>query len=238
MTRATRIAVGADGSGTTLQAIIDACEAGTVPARVVLVFGNKPEAKAFERAQKHGIPTVGIPGDAYESEERLAAAFRAFLERYDVDLICLAGFLRMVPAAIVREYRWRMMNSHPALLPFFGGKGWFGHHVHEGVLASGMKVAGCSVHFVTEVYDEGPIIMQRAVEVLDDDTPESLAARILPHEHEIYVEAIRRFAEGRLKVVGPPPEAEGAQAWEGRIGSRMRVICSPSAQDCCCECRP
>jgi phosphoribosylglycinamide formyltransferase-1 len=98
--------------------------------------------------------------------------------------------------------------------------------VHEGVLASGMKVAGCSVHFVTEVYDEGPIIIQRAVDVRDDDTPDSLAARILPHEHAIYVEAIRRFALGRLRVAEPAPGTEDAPVWEGAVSRRLRVICS------------
>ena len=174
------LAVGADGGGTTLQAIISACESGQVPARVAVVFGNRPSARAFERAKRHGIATAAIPKEAYGNADRLDAVFAQFLAEHEADLICLAGFLKQLPPLVVEQYRWRIINSHPALLQFFGGTGWYGRHVHEGVLASGMKAGGCSVHFVTEEYDEGPIIVPRPLPILDSDTPGSFAERLLP----------------------------------------------------------
>jgi folate-dependent phosphoribosylglycinamide formyltransferase PurN len=130
------------------------------------------------------------------------------------DLICLAGYVRLLPANVVRAYRHRILNIHPALLPLFGGKGMYGLRVHEAVLQSGMKVTGCTVHFVDEQYDTGPIVLQSVMEVRDDDTPETLAARLLPVEHATYVRAIRLFVEGRLKIEGnrvreiPLPKSE------------------------------
>ncbi len=221
------LAVGADGGGTTLQALIDACETGVLNARIAVVFGNRAEAGAFRRAAGRAIPTVTLRRQDYASPEALTAAFRAFLRPHQVDLICLAGFLKQLPPAIIREYEWRIINSHPALLPFFGGHGWYGHHVHEAVLASGMKVGGCTIHFVTEEYDQGPIIIQRAIPIEEDDTPDTFAARLLPHEHECYIEAVRLIVEGRADVVDPPDWAASAKVWNGSSGRRKHVRFRP-----------
>jgi len=128
------------------------------------------------------------------------AAVRQVLYRHQIDFIALAGYLKKLPAAIVREFRNRIVNIHPALLPSFGGKGMYGIHVHEAVLKAGVKVTGVTVHLVDEEYDHGPIVLQRAVEVHDDDTPETLAQRVLQVEHELYPEALQLFAEGRIRV--------------------------------------
>jgi len=223
MARMTNLAVGADGGGSTLQAILDACETERLPARVALVFGNNPEARAFGRARQHGVDTLAIARAAYRDPDALTRELLGACAAREVGLICLAGFLRVLPAGVVREYRWRIMNSHPALLPFFGGHGWYGHHVHEGVLASGMKVGGCTIHFVSEEYDQGPIIVQRALDILDDDTPETFAARLLPLEHECYLEAIRLLCEGKLAVTDPPEWAARAKVWSGESGRRQHA---------------
>ena len=124
------------------------------------------------------------------------------LQKAQPDLICLAGYMRLLPAQVVQAYPMRILNIHPALLPLFGGKGMYGLKVHQAAIDSGMKITGCTVHFVDEGYDTGPIILQRCVPILDDDTPETLAARVLPLEHETYIEAIRLFVQGRLRVEG------------------------------------
>jgi len=197
------VMVSGHGRGTNLQAILDACASGEIPGRVVVVIGTRRDAPALERAQAAGVETVVIPPRKYEGDEAAygEALLRA-LRRRDVGLICLAGYMRLLPPAVVHAYRGRIMNIHPALLPLFGGQGMYGERVHRAVLESGMKVTGVTVHFVDEQYDTGPIILQRVVPVLDDDTPETLAARVLAEEHRAYAQAIRLFAEGRLVIEG------------------------------------
>lgn len=197
------VMVSGHGRGTNLQAILDACASGEIPGCVTVVIGTRADAPAMERARKGGAAAVVISPRKYAGDDAAyGAAILRTLRRYNVDLLCLAGYMRLLPLCVVQEYRGRVMNTHPALLPLFGGKGMYGERVHQAVLESGMKVSGCTVHFVDENYDTGPIIAQGVVPVREDDTPETLAARVLPEEHRTYVRAIRLFAEGRLTIEG------------------------------------
>jgi formyltetrahydrofolate-dependent phosphoribosylglycinamide formyltransferase len=194
--------VSGQGRGTNMQAIIDACASGKINGEVVLVIGVKDDAPAMERARSAGVKTLTIsPKDYATAEEYDNAIFQALAD-HSVDLICLAGYMRVLGAKIVERWRNRIMNVHPALIPSFCGKGMYGHHVHEVVIARGVKYTGVTVHFVDEDYDTGPIILQTVVPVEDDDTPETLAARVLKQEHQTYTDAIALFADGKLEVVG------------------------------------
>lgn len=199
----TRIAVlvSGQGRGTNLSAILAACFEGVIPGKLALVIGTRAESPALERASFAGVP-IAIVSPKKHDEAEYTATLQHLLEQHKVNLICLAGYMRRLSPQIVSAYRNRIMNVHPALLPLFGGQGMYGHHVHEAVLASGMKVSGCTVHFVDEEYDTGPIIAQTAVPVLNDDTPETLAARVLSAETQTYVQAVQWYAEGRLRIVG------------------------------------
>ncbi len=196
-----RIAVLASGSGTNLQSIINACESGVINGEVVAVISNVEGAYALERARKHGIEAIPIPSRGRKRKEHEKEVL-AELDRIEPDLIALAGYMRMLTAEFIERYEGRIMNIHPALLPCFGGKGMYGENVHRAVLDSGARFSGCTVHFVTPEVDRGPIIVQRCVPVKDGDTVETLKARVLEEEHRAYPEAIRLFAEGRLRVEG------------------------------------
>lgn len=197
-----RIAVLASGSGTNLQALLDVTREGRAKGDVVVVLSNNPEAYALVRAREAGVETEVLLWEDYADREAFTEAIRGKLSLHRVDLVCLAGFMRVLSPSMVREYRYRIMNTHPALLPAFGGMGMYGRRVHEAVIASGARFSGATVHFVTEEPDAGPIICQRVVPVLDTDTPEDLAARIAPEEHQAYAEAVALFCEGRLEVRG------------------------------------
>ena len=187
------------GSGSNLQAIIDNLEAGRVEARIKIVISNLPEVYALERANKHGIPSLVILHKGLKREEydqKVVEALRA----HEVELVVLAGFMRIITSVLLRAFPMRVMNIHPALLPSFGGSGMYGIHVHEAVINSGVKVTGVTVHIVDEIYDHGAIVMQKTVPVLDDDTPESLAERVLKVEHQTYSEALQLFAEERIEI--------------------------------------
>jgi len=173
-----RVAVAVSGRGSNLEALLHALGA-EAPARVVLVLSNRPDAAALERARAHGIPAEALTDSADGAEwlDRLA--------RHEVDLLVLAGYLKLVPAAVIARFRDRVLNVHPALLPGFGGLGMYGHHVHEAVLASGARESGATVHLVDEVYDRGRILAQARVPVLPEDTPDTLAARVLAVEHRL-----------------------------------------------------
>jgi phosphoribosylglycinamide formyltransferase-1 len=204
MPHSLRIGVLASGGGTNLQTIMDNCAAGRIDGRVVVVISDV-ECGALERARKAGIPAEHVDRRDKARFPNREAFDRAVLERlqsHKVELVCLAGYLRIMTPELVEAFSARMMNIHPALLPSFGGKDMWGHHVHQAVLDYGCKVSGCTVHFVSPGTDEGPIIVQQSVPVEEDDTPDTLAARILPLEHQLYSEAIQLFAEGRLKVEG------------------------------------
>jgi phosphoribosylglycinamide formyltransferase 1 len=189
--------VGTKGRGSNLMAVHAAMQEGRLDGNLCLVVGTKADAPALVRAQEAGIPVAVVPfGDTYDA--RLLAA----LEAAGADTLALAGYLRKLPESVVERFRGRIVNVHPALLPSFGGKGMYGHHVHEAVIAYGCKVSGCTVHFVDAEYDTGPILLQRVVPVLEDDTPETLAARILPEEHAAYIEGLQLIAQGRVVFEG------------------------------------
>ncbi|AEN72923.1 phosphoribosylglycinamide formyltransferase [Rhodothermus marinus SG0.5JP17-172] len=197
-----RLAVFASGGGTNFQAILDAIEAGRLPARVVLCVSDRPTAGALERARRHGIPTAVLAPKDYPSPEVFGEALLEVLRAHQVELVALAGYLKKIPDNVVAAYRNRILNIHPSLLPAFGGPGMYGRRVHEAVLNYGVRWTGATVHLVDEEYDHGPIVLQEPVPVLPDDTPETLAARVLEVEHRLYPEALRLFAEGRVVVDG------------------------------------
>jgi phosphoribosylglycinamide formyltransferase-1 len=197
-----RVGVLASGAGTTLQCLIDACRPSEAPAEVVLVISNVEGAFALERARAAGIPTAVLPHRAFPTQAAFEAAVRTAFGQARVDLVCLAGFLRILSAEFVAAFVGRMMNVHPSLLPAFGGQGMYGDRVHAAVLKSGARVTGCTIHFVTAETDAGPIIAQAAVAVEDDDTVASLASRVRREELRLYPIALRLFAEGRLRIEG------------------------------------
>lgn len=194
-----RLVVLLSGAGTTLQNLIDRSKSGD-PYEVVAVIGSKPDAYGLERAKKAGIPTTAIPRKEYPDTDAHSAALWTEIRKYPVDVVVLAGFLHMV--RVPEDFQNRMVNVHPALLPAFGGKGMYGIHVHEAVLEYGAKITGCTVHFVDEHYDTGPIIVQKCVLVREDDTAETLQARVQEAEREALPEALRLIAEGRISVEG------------------------------------
>ncbi len=194
-----RLAVLVSGSGTNLQAILDACARPDYPAEVVVVVSDRPGAFALERARRAGVPAHVVDWSRFRNRAAFCRQLEAVLEPYRVDLVCLAGFLRILDAQFVATYRGRILNIHPSLLPAFGGKGMYGERVHRAVLEHGANITGCTVHFVTEEVDAGPIILQAEVPVLPTDTPETLAARVAQEEHRIYPEAIRRVALGEVR---------------------------------------
>lgn len=199
------------GSGTNLQSIIDAIEAGALEASVKVVITDNPGAYALERAKKHGIPTAALHKKGYRSREEFDRAVVRELREYGVELVVLAGFMRIISPVMLEAFPMRIMNIHPSLLPAFPGLG-----VQQKALEHGVKFSGCTVHFVDGGLDSGPIIIQAVVPVLDADTPETLSKRILAEEHRIYPHAIRLFSEGRLNILGrrvfveKGPEASGA----------------------------
>ncbi len=215
-----RVAVLASGRGSNLQAIIDAIEAGQVQAQIACVVSNKRDAVALERARKHGLKDLFVDPKPFagrpDSREAYDQALLEILQQHEVELVLLAGYMKIVTAVLVNAYADRMMNIHPSLLPSFPGL-----DVQKKAIEWGCKLAGCTVHFVTEGVDEGPIIIQAAVPILDNDTPETLAARILVQEHKIYPRAVQLFAEGRLRVEGRRVSIDAAK-------SEGEAIISPS----------
>lgn len=185
------------GRGSNLQAIIDAVEDGDVPAKVAVVISNKPGAYGLERAKKHQIPTAVFEPDNFTDKDAYESEIVKVLKEKKVDLICLAGYMRIVGQALLDAFRGKMINVHPALLPSFPGL-----HGQKQALDYGAKISGVTVHFVDEGCDAGPIILQAAVPVLQDDTEETLSVRILEQEHKVYPQAIKLFAEGKLKIEG------------------------------------
>lgn len=206
-----RVAVLASGRGSNLQALIDAIEAGQVQARIVAVISNKKEAVALERARKHGLKDLFVDPKPFagrpDSRDAYDRSLLEVLQQHEVELVLLAGYMKIVTALLVNAYANRMMNIHPSLLPSFPGL-----DVQKKAIDWGCKLAGCTVHFVTEGVDEGPIIIQAAVPILDADTPETLAARILVQEHKVYPRAVQLFAEGRLRVDGRRAFIDGAKS--------------------------
>lgn len=191
------IAVLVSGSGSNLQAIIDASESGAIPGKVGIVVSNKADAHGLARARRHGIATEVVDHRSFDSREAFDTRLVEILRAHGTELVCLAGFMRVVTPVFLRAFPGRVLNIHPALLPSFPGT-----HGPRDALRYGVRFSGCTVHFLDEGVDTGPIVVQAVVPVYEDDTEESLAARILSEEHRIYPMAIRLFLEGRLTVEG------------------------------------
>lgn len=204
------IAVLVSGGGTNLQALIDAEKRGEiVNGKITCVISSKPGVYALERAEKNGIPTVVIARSDYKDIASYTAAITKELQDRKADLVVYAGFMTILDSQIVKAFPGKMMNVHPALIPSFCGKGFYGLHVHEAVLESGVKLTGATVHFVTEECDGGPIIMQKAVPVLKGDTPEVLQKRVMQEcEWKILPESVSLFCQGRIKIIGNKTEID------------------------------
>lgn len=200
MARVLNLAVLLSGSGRTLENVQQAILAGRLSARVAVVVSSKSDAYGLVRARQHGLDAVAVTRRDYPDLQGFNDAINAVLAPYAIDLVLLAGFLSLYqpPPALVRC----VMNVHPALLPAFGGQGLYGDRVHRTVLESGVKLSGCTVHFADACYDHGPIILQAAVPVYDDDTVAALAARVFAAECELYPQAIQLYAEDRLRIAG------------------------------------
>lgn len=198
-----KIAVLVSGGGTNLQAIMDSLKAGTITnTSLELVVSNKPGAYALERAEKNGIHSECVAPKDFSTREEYGEAMIALLDKYEIELVVLAGFLVILPENLVAHFAGRMINIHPSLIPAHCGPGYYGLKVHESVLARGNKVTGATVHFVNEIADGGPIIIQKAVEVKEDDTPEVLQKRVMEQaEWKILPQAIDEIANGRIEIV-------------------------------------
>jgi phosphoribosylglycinamide formyltransferase 1 len=212
MARQVPIGVLISGSGTNLQSIIDAVEAKKLDAKIELVLSNKPDAYGLVRARNHGLPVEVLEHKDFASREAYDQAVVDRLGARGVELVALAGFMRLLSPGFVKAYSNRIMNIHPALLPAFPGL-----HVQKKAVEHGVRFSGCTVHFVNEECDEGPIIIQAVVPVYPDDTAETLAARILIQEHRIYPRAIQLYAEGRLHIVGRKVLVDRLQKDEAQV---------------------
>lgn len=200
------IAVFASGRGSNFQAILNAIQHHVLPARVCVLVSNNSGAGALDIARTNGIPAVHLNSRQFQSEAEYAGRLLKVLADHETEFIALAGYMKKLPKEIIHSFRNRIANVHPALLPAFGGQGMYGIKVHEAVIASGCKVSGATVHLVDEEYDRGPIVLQKTLSVAPDDTAESLAAKVLTIEHEIYPLALKAFAERRVNI-------EGQKAW-------------------------
>lgn len=207
-----KLAVLISGRGSNLQALIDACRDPAYPAEIALTLANEPDALGLERAKAAGIATRVIDHRDFSDRDAFETALTKAIEASGAGLVCLAGFMRLLGAAFVRRWRDRLINIHPSLLPAFKGL-----HTHERALEAGARFAGCTVHFVRENMDEGPIIAQAAVPVRPDDGADTLAARVLAQEHVIYPLAVRLIAEGRVRIAGERVVIERALAPTGAL---------------------
>jgi phosphoribosylglycinamide formyltransferase-1 len=192
-----KVGVLVSGRGSNLQALLDACADPAFPAEITLVISNVPGVFALERAEKAGVPTLTIPHKGFPSREAFDAEMDKALRAAGVEIVCLAGFMRLLSTPFAESWRGRMINIHPALLPSFKGL-----HTHRRAIEAGVKLHGCTVHLVTPELDDGPILVQKAVPVLSQDDEDSLAARVLEQEHKAYPEALRLLAEDRVIVDG------------------------------------
>ena len=202
MSTVLRLGVLASGRGSNFLSLINAIKDGKLNAEMKVLICNKKNAGALTIAQENQIPNVFISpkkfADPIEFDQQVLDTFKKF----DVNFVVLAGYLKLLSKKLVQVYKNRILNIHPALLPSFGGKGMYGHHIHESVINRGCKVSGVTVHLVDELYDHGPIVMQRCVPVLENDDPDSLATRVLVQEHKIFAEALQLFAEKRVQING------------------------------------
>jgi formyltetrahydrofolate-dependent phosphoribosylglycinamide formyltransferase len=207
----TKLGVLLSGSGRTLENFFEKIDVGELPVEIAVVIGSRRDAYGLVRAQKRDVPTRVIRLKDYPDDKAFSQAITQVLLEHGVQLVALAGFMHFY--YVPEEFRDRVINIHPALIPAFCGKGYYGHHVHEAVVKYGVKLTGCTVHFADNVYDHGPVILQRPVPVYAEDTPDDLAARVFEEEKKAFPEAIKLFCEGRLRVEGrvvrilPPEQA-------------------------------
>lgn len=194
------------GRGSNMESLLDAVASGSLPVRVAAVLSNRADAKGLETAAARGIPTQVVDHKQYPRREEFDAAMAAAIDVFSPDLVVLAGFMRILTEAFVQHYAGRLMNIHPSLLPSFPGL-----HTHQRALEEGVRLHGCTVHFVTPSLDHGPVIVQAAVPVLDGDDESALAARVLAQEHRVYPLAVRWFAEGRLRLAGGRVQLDAEQ---------------------------
>jgi len=197
-----KIGVLISGGGTNLQSLIDHINSGYINGKIVTVISNKKDAFGLKRAKRENIEALWIDRKSYDSDEDYNRRITEELKARDVDLVVLAGYLKVLSKEFIREYKNRIINIHPSLIPSFCGKGYYGERVHEEVLKYGVKYTGVTVHFVDEGTDTGPIILQRVVEVKDDDNVDSLKERVLKVEHQALPEAVRLYCEGKIKLNG------------------------------------
>lgn len=190
----------ASHTGTNMQAIIDAIKEGRLDAKACAVISNNSNSVALERARNEGIPAYHISSKKYPDEQDLDNAIINALKENGVDTVILAGYMKKLSPRVIQAFKGRVLNIHPALLPKFGGKGLYGMYVHEAVIEAGEKVSGATVHLVDEHYDHGRILNQRTVEVAPDDTPETLAQKVLKIEHQLYVETLQKIASGEIQI--------------------------------------
>jgi len=215
-----RIGVLASGSGSNLQAILDACASRAIPAQVAVVICNVADAKALQRAEAARVPALLLPHQKVVSREEYDRQVVTALQKHSVDVVCLAGFMRLITPVLLGAYKDRILNIHPSLLPAFPGL-----HAVRQALAAGVRVSGCTVHVVDEGTDTGPILIQAAVPVLEGDTEETLAARILLQEHRCYPRAVALWAAGRVRI------ESGRVRVQGAAGRADRTIASPELSD-------
>ncbi|SFB49975.1 phosphoribosylglycinamide formyltransferase-1 [Rhizobium sp. NFR07] len=202
-----RVVVFISGGGSNMLSLADECESADFPAEIVAVISDKPTAGGIAKAEARGIRTFVFERKAYADKAEHEAAILAALDEIKPDIICLAGYMRLISGEFINRYEGRMLNIHPSLLPLFPGL-----HTHQRAIDAGMKIAGCSVHFVTEGMDEGPIVAQAVVPVIAGDTADTLAARVLTVEHKLYPLALKLLAEGKVKMDGGKAILEGIPA--------------------------
>ena len=190
----------ASGRGTVLKSLIKNCASGKISSQIVLVISNNSDSGAIKLSRKAGINSVHLSEKMFKSRKSYIRRFLDILKENKIDFILLAGYMKKIPYEIIRKYRNRILNIHPSLLPSFGGKGMYGLNVHKAVIDAGVKISGVTVHIVNEDYDSGPILIQKAVPVKDDDTPESLMKRIQLHERKLYVQAIHMIESGKIQI--------------------------------------
>ena len=201
-----KIAVFVSGGGSNFIAIHRQIIQGNILGKIVMVFSNNPNCGAIKFAEENSIPIFIINAARYPNAHTRDEFLLETCLKAEIDLICLAGFMKMLPQNIVKHYKYKILNIHPGLLPEFGGKGFYGTRVHEAVINTGKRESGATVHFVDEIYDHGPIILQKKVEVMETDTPESLAARVLKLEHELFPEVVKAFCENKIIMENNKPK--------------------------------
>ena len=201
-----KIAVFVSGGGSNFIAIHRQIIQGNILGKIVMVFSNNPNCGAIKFAEENSIPIFIINAARYPNAHTRDEFLLETCLKAEIDLICLAGFMKMLPQNIVKQYEYRILNIHPGLLPEFGGEGFYGTRVHEAVINTGKRESGATVHFVDEIYDHGPIILQKKVEVMETDTPESLAARVLKVEHELFPEVVKAFCENKIIMENNKPK--------------------------------